>query len=105
MEDFVLLPLNKKDIGELAERISTHRKLDKKDVIKMLRYNAWTFRQYSELTGFREGSISNKGRPKFVGGEWVSDIDIVFPFPSMHSSGPRFVVNNEKSRKYIFDGV
>lgn len=93
--------IEEKEREALAAKIAEKKGLDVDKVKKMLHLNILTYKQFSELSGLKEGSIENKGRPRNVAGEWVSDLDVVFPFPSLDSRGPKFVILNEKSRAYL----
>ena len=66
-------------------------------VAKMLRKNMWTLQQFRDLTGLKEGSITNKTRPTFKEGEVVTDLDFCYPFEDLKGTGPKMIVRNEKS--------
>jgi len=74
---------------------------EEKQVRKLMRYNVWTIDQFCDISGFRVGKISNLSRPNFDGTKYVSELDICYPFPESTGKGPKFIIRNEKSEKYI----
>jgi len=89
---------------ELTSKIMEHRKIseDKAQVVfNMMRYNMWTIKQFCDLTGYVESSISNMMRPKLVKGEYITHLDHCFPFQSLEKDGLKFIVRNEKSEKLL----
>ncbi|MDA3807702.1 MAG: hypothetical protein PF440_07300 [Thiomicrorhabdus sp.] len=97
--------LIKKD-DELIDRIIKAKGLtdaDKERVAEILRYNMWTTKQYSWLTGMIDSSISNKCRPSNNNKErvWRTDLDFTYPFPSFDGAGPKFIVRNARSEALL----
>ena len=70
-------------------------------IINMLRYNIWTMTQFSELTGLAISTIANKCRPVYKDGELITDLDFCHPFADMKGTGPKFIIRNEKSERYL----
>lgn len=95
--------LTKKD-DEQFERIVEAREIPKHllDVVRdMLRYNMWTTRQFSDLTGLKESSITNKCRPVYKNDELQTELDYCFPFRNLKTEGAKFIVRNEKSERFL----
>jgi hypothetical protein len=101
------IKLVKKD-DELIERIYESAKLrDPKTEVtpdkirKMLRYNVWTTRQFSDLTGLAESTIANKCRPVYKDGELVVELDFTYTHEDFSGSGWKGIVRNEKSERLL----
>ena len=95
--------LVKKD-EELIDRIMIARDFPEEEreaIIEILRYNVWTIKQFSDLTGFVESTISNKTRPLWRGGELVTELDHCYPFADIEGLGPKFIVRNQKSEAML----
>lgn len=95
--------LVKKD-QELVERVIKARDLleeDREAVSEILRHNVWTINQFSDLTGLKESTISNKVRPKYKNGELTTELDFCYPFSDLEGLGPKFIVRNEKSERLL----
>ena len=72
------------------------------DMVKtVMRYNVFTMNQFSQLTGKAISTITNMTRPNYKGGILVAELDFCFPFPDKDNEGPKFVVRNSKSEKYL----
>lgn len=70
--------------------------------VKMLmRYNVWTVDQFCDVSGLAVSSITNLARPVFVDGKLTVKLNVCYPFPDSDGTGPKFIVRNEKSEKYI----
>ena len=67
----------------------------------LMRYNVWTVDQFKDVSGLAVSSITNLARPSFMGEKLVVKLNVCFPFPDSDGRGPKFVVRNEKSEKYI----
>lgn len=95
--------LIKKD-DDLIERIIEERNIDPKlrNVIRnMLRYNVWTITQFSELSGLAVSTIANKCRPAYKNGKLSTDLDFCYPFADLEGTGPKYIVRNERSERYL----
>ena len=95
--------LVKKD-EELTHRIMNERGIEEKDeetVFEMLRHNMWTTRQFSDITGLAESTITNKCRPVYRDGEIKTELDHCYPFSYLGGLGPKFIVRNEKSEALL----
>jgi len=86
---------------EIVEFISNKRGIGQERVREMLRYNIFTFNQFSRLTQMTIGMITNKTRPSVINGGYNTELDYCFPFQDDERKGPKFIVRNEKSEKYI----
>jgi hypothetical protein len=67
----------------------------------MMRYNMFTINQFSDLTGLSVSHILNKTRPSVIDGVVGTELDFCFPFQDQGNPGPKFIVRNDKSEKYI----
>ena len=95
--------LVKKD-EELVDRITKAREIKeefREHLIEILRHNVWTTNQFSDLTGFKESTITNKTRPSYRNDELVTELDFTYPFADLHGFGPKFIVRNEKSEAML----
>lgn len=89
---------------EIIEAIATRTGIDAQRVKSMMRYNIFSVLQFSELSQLAVSSILNKTRPSIVNketGELGTELDFCYPFQTKNQSGPKFVVRNEKSEKYM----
>lgn len=87
-------------IEAIAKRIDT----DPQRVKSMMRYNIFSVLQYSELSGLAVSSILNKTRPSIVDKEVCkigTELDFCYPFQTKNQVGPKFIVRNDKSEKYL----
>lgn len=86
---------------EIIDAIAARINLDPAKVKAMMRYNIFTVKQFSELSGLAISSIINKTRPINRENGWETDLDFAYPFADSKDSGPKFIVRNEKSEKYL----
>ena len=85
------------------------KKLDKPDLEaecklrERMRYNAWTIKQFADLTGKSIPTITNMtNRPiLFKDGHVGVALNHCYPFPGKDHKGPRFIFRDEKSMKYL----
>jgi len=70
-------------------------------VSDMLRYNVWTMAQFCDLTGYKPSTVTNMTRPNYRDGKLVTELDFCYPFQSISSMGPKFIIRNEKSEKML----
>lgn len=99
----VAIRLVKKN-DELVEAIMRERDLPEADrelIVDMLRLNIWTVNQFSNLTGFKQGTIANKCRPIYRDGKLDTELDYCYPFEDIEGLGPKFIVRNEKSEAML----
>lgn len=100
--------LNKK----LYERInfeagyeeSEEKWMTEAEVENLMRYNVWTVDQFCNVSGLSVSTITNLTRPFFIkedSDEVDVKLDICFPFSDAEGKGPKFIVRNSKSEKYI----
>lgn len=95
--------LVKKD-EELVDRIMKEQNLpngERETITEILRYNVWTVNQFSDLTGYKESTITNKTRPSYKDGKIVTELDFCYPFADIMGNGPKFIVRNEKSEAML----
>jgi hypothetical protein len=72
------------------------------DMVKtIMRYNVFTINQFSQLSGKAISTITNMTRPIYRAGQLVTELDFCFPFPDRDNEGPKFVIRNEKSERYL----
>jgi len=110
--EIALVRTDPKLLKKLCERINfetghadTEDKWITEDEVRnLMRYNVWTVEQFSDVSGLSVSTITNLTRPYFVGensDEIEVKLDICFPFSDADGRGPKFIVRNEKSEKYI----
>lgn len=85
----------------LAAKAMGEEEHDQGDITEILRYNVWTTRQFSDLTGLAESTITNKCRPVYKDGEIKTELDHCYPFAYLGGLGPKFIVRNEKSEAML----
>ena len=89
---------------EVIEAISKRTGIDSARVKVMMRYNIFTIGQFAELSQLAVSSILNKTRPSIVNketGALGTELDYTYPFQSGKTEGPKFILRNEKSEKYL----
>ncbi len=89
---------------EMEARLIRERTIpeDKADKVRsMLRYNHWTVQQFSDISGLAVSTITNLTRPIYKDGKLVTSLDFAYPFADLEGDGPKFIVRNEKSEKYL----
>jgi len=86
---------------KLIERISIKRAIPINLVYAMMRYNMFTVNQYVQLTGLPQSTVTNKSRPNLVNGEIVFELKVVYPFQDSDGVGPKFILRNKESEKYL----
>lgn len=74
---------------------------DEKQVKALMRYNVWTVKQFSDVSGLDVSTITNLARPAFIGNKIGTKLDLCFPYPDSDGRGPKFIFRNEKSERYI----
>ena len=95
--------LIKKD-DELVDRIIKARGLSETDrdrIRDMMKYNTWTTKQFSGLTGLAESTIANKCRPSYRDGELTTELDFAYTHPDIDGDGPKFIIRNKKSEALL----
>ena len=89
---------------ETGHENSKEKWITEEGVKAIMMYNVWTVDQFKDVSGLAVSTITNLTRPYFVG-ENSDDIDvkldICFPFSDSEGRGPKFIVRNSKSEKYI----
>ena len=75
---------------------------DEKQVRMLMRYNVWTINQFADVSGLGVSTVTNLTRPILEGGtKIVLKLNTCYPFPDSFGKGPKFIVRNEKSERYI----
>ncbi|OPZ49400.1 MAG: hypothetical protein BWY95_00057 [Bacteroidetes bacterium ADurb.BinA104] len=85
----------------LVEKLAIKRGLPVQAVKSMMRYNVFTVNQFVSLTGLPVSTVTNKTRPSVVNGQIYFDLDPVYPFQDAEGTGPKFILRNEKSERYL----
>lgn len=67
----------------------------------MMRYNIFTINQFATLTKQSVSNILNKTRPSVVGEVVGTELDYCYPFNDTLNEGPKFILRNEKSEKFL----
>lgn len=78
-----------------------HPYKEEKQVKALMRYNVWSVKQFSDVSGFDVSTINNLTRPAVIDGKIGIKLDYCFPFPDSDGRGAKFIVRNSKSEKYI----
>jgi hypothetical protein len=103
MENNEIKLIKKND--ELVSKIMEQRKLseDKAQLVKsMMRYNMWTMKQFCDLTGYKESTVTNLTRPSYnKNNDVITQLDFCYPLRSLDRKGPKFIVRNEKSEQFL----
>jgi hypothetical protein len=89
---------------ETIESIANMRALDPQYVKTVMRYNIFTINQFADLAGLSVSGVLNKTRQPVrnkENTEWVADLNYCYPFSDKENEGPKFIVRNEKSDKYL----
>jgi len=68
---------------------------------EMLRYDVWTIRQFSDLTGLAESTIANKCRPQYRNDGLTTELDFTYTHPDFQGKGWKGIIRNEKSEKLL----
>lgn len=85
----------------LIEALSKRTGIDIEKMKGMMRYNAFTISQFAHLTGLAVSTITNKTRPLMIDGKYDTELDYCYLWQDKEGDGPKFVVRNEKSEKYL----
>ena len=94
-----------KNDQELNEKIA--RKIGKSPeyVKSRMRYNVWTMKQFTELTGKHISTITNMTiRPMLDNGKPIMPLNFCYPFPDV-TKGPKFIYRDERSMDYLLTHV
>jgi hypothetical protein len=89
---------------EIIEALAKKTGIDPMKVKSMMRYNNFTPSQFSELSKLAISTVTNKTRPSIVDkatGKLGIELDYCYPFQGKDSEGPKFILRNEKSEKYL----
>jgi len=85
----------------LIDSLAEARKITPELVKKCTRYNVFTVQQFSTLTGLDVSTIHNLTRPSVIGEEVGTKLNYCYPFPDNDGRGPKFIIRDEKSEKYL----
>jgi hypothetical protein len=86
---------------ELIEAMSKRTGIDEERMRAMLRYNVFTVSQFAQLTQLAVSSITNKTRPLMIDGKYDTELNYCYLFQDRSSDGPKFIIRDEKSEKYL----
>ena len=89
---------------EIIESIATRTGIDATRIKVMMRYNIFTVNQFANKSGLSVSTVLNKTRLPVMNKEnglWGVELDFCFPFSDLENEGPKFIVRNEKSEKYL----
>jgi hypothetical protein len=86
---------------ELIEALSVRLGMTIDDVKSLMRYNMFTVKQFAVLAGVTVSHILNKTSVSVINGNIGTELDFCHPFSVREEIGPKFIVRNEKSEKYI----
>jgi len=92
---------------ELISQIAKARaNLSAEEVKFRMRYNCWPVDQFSQLCGRNKSTITNLTlQPRLdEKGKIAVDLDHCYPYPG-HTTGPKFIVRNEKSMAYLLSCI
>ena len=86
-------------IKAIAKRLD--RKYD--EIKEVLRYNILTVEQFCDLSELARSTVDNKTRPLMnkETGQLETELDFCYPFRGLKKMGPKFIVRNEKSERYL----
>jgi hypothetical protein len=70
-------------------------------VKKCMRNNILTVQQFADLCGLDVSTVNNMTRPSVIGEEVGTRLNYCFPFPDKKGRGPKYIVRDEKSEKYL----
>jgi len=85
----------------LIEAIAKRTNQPLEIIKKALRYNIFTIKQFSTLTGLDVTTINNLTRPSIIDGKVGAKVNFCFPFPDGEGKGPKFVIRDAKSESYL----
>lgn len=96
-------------IKKLFARLSKETKelrnpyINESQVRVLMRYNVWTIDQFCDISGLKVSSVNNLARPTYSVGQekLTSKLNYCFPCPDSGGRGPKYIVRNEKSEKYV----
>lgn len=97
--------LVKRDL-ELENRIIRDRGITDPQKVervkKILYHNHWTVQQFCDITGLATSTVTNLTRPKYnKDNVLVTELDFGYPFADLEGDGPKMIVRNAKSEKYL----
>lgn len=67
----------------------------------LLRYNVFTIGRFALLSGLSVTTVCQKSSPSLINGSIDVELDFCYPFSDSENEGPKFIVRNEKSEKYL----
>lgn len=98
-------PLLCKTDPKLIEEIASKRGMLLGTVIKMMSNNRWTILQYSELVNKTTQYIHFLLKPEVTDYGIKTKLNHCFPYPTANNNGPKFVVRDEKSEKFLTESL
>ena len=86
---------------EIIKALSTKHSVDEKMVKRMMRYNVWTMKQFAELAGLDISTVTNLTRPTVIDNTIGVKLEYCYPLADITGDGPKCILRNEKSEKYL----
>lgn len=86
---------------DVIKKISEKTGIEILKVKQMMRYNIFTVNQFADLSQLNLSTVNYKTRPALVKGMLTYELDTVYPFQDEENPGPKFILRNQKSEKYI----
>jgi hypothetical protein len=86
---------------ELIKALSRKTGIDVEKMKAMMLYNVFTVSQFADIAGLAVSTITNKTRPLMIDGKYDTELDYCYLYPDKEGDGPKFVIRNAKSEKYI----
>lgn len=87
---------------ELIKALSKKTGIDEDRIKTIMLYNVFTISQFALITNLAVSTITNKTRPLMIDGKYDTELDYCYLYPDKEGNdGPKFVVRNEKSEKYL----
>lgn len=85
----------------LIESIAQNRAIGVERVKSMMRYNMFTINQFANLSGLSVSNVLNKTRPAVIEGKIGTELNFCYPFQDNINDGPKFILRDEKSEKFL----
>jgi len=100
-----LKPLLCKTDPKLIEEIAKKRGILLGVVKDMMRNNRWTVQQYADLISKTTQYVNFLLKPKVENYGIETKLNRCFPYPHAKNNGPKFVVRDEKSEKFLRESL
>lgn len=86
---------------ELIKALCKRTGMDADKVKTIMLYNVFTVGQFADIAGLAVSTITNKTRPLMIDGKYDTELDYCYLYPDKEGDGPKFIVRNGKSEKYL----